>query len=92
MIKSFKHRGLKLFHEQSNGKLLNPDHLKRIRRLLDALDAVSDVNSLNYQGNYLHELKGQQKGIWSMRVSGNWRITFRFIEGHAYDVNLEDYH
>lgn len=92
MIKSFQHHGLKIFYESSNGKLLNPNHLKRIKHLLDVLDAIREIEGLNYQGNHLHELKGNRKGTWSVRVSGNWRLTFRFIEGNAYDVNLEDYH
>ena len=92
MIRSFQHRGLKVFHESSNGKLLNPSHLKRIKHLLDVLDAIREVEGLNYPGNRLHQLKGNRKGTWSVSVSGNWRLTFRFIEGDAYDVNLEDYH
>lgn len=92
MIRSFKHRGLKVFHEESSGKLLNAQHVKRIKRLLDTLHAVENVESMNYQGNHLHELKGSRKGYWSVSVSGNWRITFRFVDGNAYEVNLEDYH
>lgn len=92
MIKNFKHRGLKRFYKKSDGRLLNSHHLKRLERLLGALDAITEVASLNYQGNYLHELKGQRKGTWSVKVSGNWRLTFHFIDGNAYDVDLEDYH
>ena len=40
----------------------------------------------------LHELKGDRKGVWSVTVRANWRITFRFEDGYALDVNLEDYH
>ncbi|MGH8602978.1 MAG: type II toxin-antitoxin system RelE/ParE family toxin [Gammaproteobacteria bacterium] len=43
-------------------------------------------------GFRLHPLKGDLKGLWSVSVSGNWRIIFRFEEGHAYDVDLVDYH
>ena len=92
MIKGFKHRGLKNFHEHSDGRLLNPAYLKRIKRLLDLLDVIEQVDSLNYPGNYLHELLGERKAIWSVRVSGNWQLTFRFVDGNAFDVNLEDYH
>ncbi|MDQ3687321.1 MAG: type II toxin-antitoxin system RelE/ParE family toxin, partial [Acidobacteriota bacterium] len=49
----------------------------------------SDVDLPGYR---LHELKGDRKGTWSLTVSGNWRITFTFSEGDAYDVDLEDYH
>jgi proteic killer suppression protein len=40
----------------------------------------------------LHLLEGDRRGVWSVKVSGNWRMTFRFDGGDAYDVNLEDYH
>ena len=43
-------------------------------------------------GLYLHRLKGQRSDIWSVRVSGNWRITFRFIDTDVEIVNYEDYH
>jgi proteic killer suppression protein len=43
-------------------------------------------------GYYLHQLKGDRKNIWSINVSGNWRMTFRFIDGDAEIINLEDYH
>ncbi len=92
MIKSFQHRGLEQFFLDSSAKLLNPNHLKRIRRQLDALDAATRAEDMNYSGYCLHELKGERKGTWSIRVSENWRITFRFEDGNAHDVNLEDYH
>ena len=40
----------------------------------------------------LHPLTGNRRGTWSVQVSGNWRLTFRFEDGEAVDVNLEDYH
>jgi proteic killer suppression protein len=50
------------------------------------------VDDIKLPGYDLHELKGDRKGTWSIKVSGNWRITFKFEDGDAYDVNLEDYH
>ncbi len=47
---------------------------------------------MDLPGLYLHELTGDRKGTWSVRVSGNWRVTFQFIEGHAEVVDYEDYH
>ena len=41
---------------------------------------------------HLHQLKGANRGTWPVRVSGNWRITFRFEGPDAFDVNYEDYH
>jgi toxin HigB-1 len=92
MIQTFKHRGLRAFHERSDSKLLNSQRVKRIKRILDALDVAETIEVVNFPGYDLHELKGSRKGTWSIKVSGNWRITFRFENGNAYDVNLEDYH
>jgi proteic killer suppression protein len=47
---------------------------------------------MNLPGLYLHQLGGDRRGIWSVRVSGNWRVTFRFNEGDAEIVDYEDYH
>ncbi len=92
MIRTFKHRGLKAFHERSDSKLLNQQLVKRIKRILDLLDVAESVEAIDFPGYDLHELKGSRKGTWSVKVSGNWRITFGFESGDAYDVNLEDYH
>ena len=92
MIKTIRHKGLKRFFIDGNRKLLNPIQIKRIELLLNALDIARDVQEMDAKGNHLHELKGDKKGFWSIRVSGNWRLTFRFIDGDAYDINLEDYH
>lgn len=92
MIKSFRHKGLKDFWENGSKKGIPSALAPRIERILDALDAATDVSQLNLPGFNLHQLKGSRKGEWSIRVSGNYRITFRFTKGDAYDVNLEDYH
>ena len=92
MLKTFKHKGLDVFFTEDNQRLLNPRHIGRVKRILDLLDDAAKVEELNIPGYGLHPLKSDRKGEWSMKVSGNWRITFRFEEGHAFDVNLEDYH
>lgn len=92
MIESFRHKGLKDFWEKSSRKGIPPASAPRIERVLDALDAATDVSQLNLPGFKLHPLKGDRKGEWSIWVSENYRITFRFAQGDAYDVNLEDYH
>jgi proteic killer suppression protein len=60
--------------------------------ILARLDAAITVQDMNLPGLHLHELTGKRKGVWSVRVSGNWRITFRLDKGDAYKVDLEDYH
>ena len=47
---------------------------------------------MDLPGLYLHQLAGDRRGIWSVRVSGNWRVTFRFNDGDAEIVDYEDYH
>ena len=60
--------------------------------ILDRLDVVATVRDMNVPGLAFHALKGDRQGKFAVRVTGNWRITFRFSDGDAYDVNLEDYH
>ncbi len=59
---------------------------------LAALDTAQTVDDMNLPGFRLHALQGQRTGVWSITVSGNWRVTFEFFEGNAYIVNYEDYH
>jgi len=92
MIESFRHIGLKDFWENGGRKGIPPASAPRIERVLDALDAATDISQLNLPGFNLHPMKGDRKGEWSIWVNGNYRITFRFTQGDAYDVNLEDYH
>jgi len=71
---------------------ISPGQAARIRRMLDLIDSATEVKQLDIPGMHLHQLKGQRKGAWAVSVSGNWRITFRFIGEDACDLNLEDYH
>lgn len=93
MIRSFRHRGLRRFYERGDGRELRQDMIGRIRRALSILDsakAIEDVGQL--PGMRLHRLKGDLAGLWSISVSGNWRIVFHFTEEGAADVDLVDYH
>ncbi len=67
-------------------------HAKRLRLMLAALDTAANIDDMNIPGFNLHQLKGGRKGIWSISVSGNWRVTFKFENGNAHIVNYEDYH
>lgn len=64
----------------------------KVRRVLSALDAAESPQALDLPGYRLHPLKGSLAGFWSVTVSGNWRIIFRFEDGDAFDVDLLDYH
>jgi len=92
MIKKFKHKGLEQYFSKDVRKLLDARDLPRIGRILDRLDAATVVKDMDIPGWHLHELKGDRKGVWSVTVRSNWRITFCFEHGDAVDVNLEDYH
>ena len=92
MIKTFRHKGLKELFETGGSKALAPALVRRLNEILDYLDAAEMVYDMSVSGLRLHELKGSRKGTWSVTVSGNWRLTFAFRTGDAYDIDLEDYH
>ena len=91
-IKGFKHAGLKRLFDGNDGRRLPQDRLKRITDILDNLHQASVVADTGQPGYRLHPLKGDRRGYWSVRVSANWRIAFRFERGNVYDVDLIDYH
>lgn len=92
MISSFRHKGLKRFYDTGSTAGIQTAHAKRLRFQLTALDTAVSIQDMDLPGFHLHPLKGQRKGIWSISVSGNWRMTFRFEDGNAHLVNYEDYH
>ena len=63
-----------------------------MRLILGRLNASTNAKDMDLPGLYLHELKGERRGTGSVRVSGNWRVTFRFDGPDVYEVNYEDYH
>ena len=92
MIRSFRHKGLKEFFETGRKRGISPGLSTRIARRLDALNAAQFISDLDAHGFDLHRLKGDRQEEWAVSVSGNWRITFRFVKAEVFDVNLEDYH
>jgi proteic killer suppression protein len=92
MIKSFKHKGLKKFYDTGSKQGVQAQHAPKLRMQLAALDSALVLEDLDIPGYQLHELKGSRKGIWSISVNGNWRITFEFVDGNIFIVNYEDYH
>jgi proteic killer suppression protein len=92
MVKSFRHKQLELFFTKDIKKGLNSKDVLKISRILDRLDAVLVASDMNIPGWDLHELSGKRKGVWTVSVRQNWKITFRIIDGEVCDVNLEDYH
>ena len=92
MIRSFKHRGLKAVYGGRTDKRVSPKHVQKLGDILAVLEASTGPAGLDLPGFRLHPLKGKRKGHWAVSVSGNWRVTFRFEEGHAVDVDYVDYH
>lgn len=92
MISDFKHKGLKKLYETGSQQGIIPEHVKRLRLILARLDASNCPHDMNLPGLSLHPLKGNYKDFWSVSVSGNWRIIFRFEGNHVFDVDYIDYH
>ncbi|MCA2619909.1 MULTISPECIES: type II toxin-antitoxin system mRNA interferase toxin, RelE/StbE family [unclassified Microcystis] len=92
MIESFQHKGLKQFYERGERRGLNPNMIPKIEEILSIFSAAESVEEANIPGYRLHPLTGELKGFWSVRVTGNWRIVFRFEDGNALDIDLVDYH
>lgn len=92
MIKSFRHKGLKAFFEKGSLAGIQAAHAPRLGAMLRRLNEASDAQAMNLPGWGLHPLKGVLKGHWSVWVSGNWRLTFRFDGTDAELVEYQDYH
>ena len=92
-IKGFRHKGLREFYEDDRARGIRADQAKRLRRALTALDTAAAVEDMKaFPGWRLHPLTGDLKGFWSVSITGNWRLIFRFEGGDAYDLDLVDYH
>ena len=92
MIRSFRHKGLKLLFEKGERRKVQSEYADKIERILARLEEASETGNMDLPGFRLHPLKGDLAGFWSVTVSGNWRVIFRFDGGHASDVDLIDYH
>ena len=92
MIRTLKHKGLERFFTKGDHRGIIAKAEARIERMLDRLDAVARPDDMNLPGYKFHQLSGDRRGIYSVTVTGNWRITFRFDGEDAIDVDLEDYH
>ena len=92
MIVSFLHKGLERFYKTGRSSGIQAKHADRLRLILSNLTQAAGPDDMDLPGLRLHPLKGQRKGIWSVSVSGNWRVTFRFTGRDVELVNYEDYH
>lgn len=92
MIQSFKHKGLERFFKTGKKSGIQVNHAKRLKLILGRLNASISLADMDLPGLYLHQVTGDRHETWSVRVSGNWRVTFRFSGVHAEVVDYEDYH
>lgn len=92
VIKSFRNKKLEKFFETESKSGIQPHHSAKLERILDRLDSAIDVQDMDYPGSELHQLSGKLKGFWAVKVSGNFRVWFRFENESAFDVQYGDYH
>jgi len=92
VIRNFRHSGLENFFKTGSKAGIQPAHANKLADQLAVLDHAEEVSEMNIPGWKLHPLKGELAGHWSVKVNGNWRMTFRFEDGDAYIVDYRDYH
>jgi proteic killer suppression protein len=92
MILSFRSRALEKLWGKNDPRGLNPHHVSKLRRLLVALNEAGSVEMMNMPTYRLHKLSNESPERWSVHVNGNWRLTFSFEDGDAFNVDYEDYH
>jgi len=91
-IRSFRHKGLELLFTAGKVAKIRAEHAERLRLILGRLNVAREPRDMGLPGLYLHALKGDRRGTWSVRVSGNWRVTFVFVGNDIDQVDYEDYH
>ena len=92
MIIGFRHRGLQRLYERGERRRIPPNQIAKVEAILAQLDVATSPQDMNKPGFRLHPLTGDLAGNWSVTISGNWRITFRFDANNVTDVDLVDYH
>ncbi|MEX8547912.1 MAG: type II toxin-antitoxin system RelE/ParE family toxin [Mucilaginibacter sp.] len=92
MIESIRHKGLRLFWEKADPSKLPAAQIVKIRLILTLLHNAKQTEDVNFPGSGLHSLKGELAGFWAVKVSGNYRIVFRFVKENVVDIDYVDYH
>lgn len=92
MIRTFKHKGLQSFFLHGESAKICQNHFRRLQLILAKLNTSTNIADLHFPGSDLHQLKGEKKEYWSIKVSANWRVIFRFENKDIYDVDYLDYH
>jgi proteic killer suppression protein len=92
MIISFLHVGLENFFLDKMKKGINPQHAKKLERILERLDSAEIIDDMRYPGSDLHLLEPRNEQRWAVKVDKSWRVTFVFKEGDVYEADYVNYH
>lgn len=92
VIVGFRHKGLERLYRDGSKKGVQPAHIPKLLRILSALDVAQMPGDLAIPSFRTHPLKGDLAGQWAIWVNGNWRVTFRFVDGDVELVDYQDYH
>ena len=92
VIASIRHKALRQYWINGQTRGLNAEWIRKLRRILSALDAADQPEHMNYPGAYFHSLKGRGLGRYSVRLTADVRVTFGWSDDGATDVDIEDYH
>lgn len=92
MIVSYRHKGLELYATKGDRSKLHQPYIQKIKTILTRLEAATNPQMMDQPGYKFHSLSGDLQGFYSVKVSGNYRIIFRFEGDNAYDVDYLDYH
>jgi proteic killer suppression protein len=92
VIEAIKHKGLRRLYEENDHSGVRSDLVAKAQKILSALEGANGPEEMALPLFRLHRLTGDRRGTYAVTIKANWRVTFRFHQGAAYDVNLEDYH
>ena len=92
VIGSIRHKALRNYWTRGQARGLNGEWIRKLRRVLSALEAAERPEHMSYPGSYFHALKGDRARRYAVRLSANYRVTFGWDEDSAVDVDIEDYH
>lgn len=92
MIKSWCHKGLQLFYETGSTAKISAAHANKLHDILQALDAATHPDHMQFPAFKLHALKGAAEGFYAVSVNANWRVVFAFVGKDAVKVDYLDYH
>jgi toxin HigB-1 len=92
MIRNFRHRGLERLFVRGDRSKIRPDLVAKVERVLARLNVSTEAGDMDAPGFGLHAMSGDYKGYWSVVISRNWRVVFRFENGDTFDVDFVDYH